>query len=87
MLGDALLVSKGVGSIDHIEQINELFKLNVNTKRPIKILDNLRRLRHNINYYGYKPNMMELEDTIDIAKSCFEPIYKKVYEEISPKQL
>src|SRR3989338_5082819 len=57
MLGDALLVSKGMESEDHIAPIKELINLKVQTKRPINLIDNLRRLRHNINYYGYKPNL------------------------------
>src|SRR3989338_3534660 len=52
MLGDALLVAKGIKSQDHTEPIQELLKLKVNTQRPIYLIDNLRKLRHNINYYG-----------------------------------
>lgn len=82
MLGDALLVAKGVESEDHIEPIKELLKLKVETTRPINLIDNLRRLRHNINYYGYKPNLIEVKDVISIAKSCFEPLLKAVLEQL-----
>jgi uncharacterized protein (UPF0332 family) len=78
MLGDALLVSKGIESQDHLMPINELMKLRVKTRRPINIVDNLRRLKHNINYYGYKPRLSEIEDTISIAKTCFKPLYNEV---------
>jgi len=78
MLGDALLVAKGIESEDHLAPISELLKLKVKTTRPIIIIDNLRRLRHNINYYGYKPTIMEAEDTISIAKSCFKPLQEEV---------
>ena len=81
MLGDARLVSKGVVSIDHIEQIKELENLNVQTQRPIRLVDNLRRIRHNINYYGYIPSKEEAEDAISIAKSCFYPLMEKIKEE------
>ena len=50
MLGNALLISKGIESQDYITQINELLKTKVSTSRPINLIDNLRRLRHNINY-------------------------------------
>lgn len=83
MLGDALLVAKGVESEDHITPIKELLKLKVNTTRPINTIDNLRRLRHNINYYGYKPNLAEVEDTISIAKNCFKPLLNAVLKEIN----
>ena len=78
MLGDALLVAKGIESIDHVTQIKELMDLKVLTMRPLGVLDNLRRLRHNINYNGYKPIIPEVKDAIDIAEGCFEPILKEV---------
>lgn len=86
MLGDALLVSKGIKSEDHITPINELLKIKVETKRPINIIDNLRKLRHNINYYGYKPKLIEVEDTISIAKNCFEPLLNAIKNKINEKK-
>jgi len=82
MLGDALLVSKGIDSKDHLAPINELLKLNVRTKRPINLIENLRRLRHNINYYGYKPILEETIDVISIAESIFYPLVKVVRVEV-----
>lgn len=82
MLGDALLVAKGVESKDHIEPIKELMKVKVETTRPIILIDNLRRLRHNINYYGYKPSLAEVEDVISIAKTVFEPLLKVIVEKL-----
>jgi hypothetical protein len=43
------------------------------------LMDNLRRLRHDINYYGYKP---KLEDVISIAKSVFNPLLRAVKEKL-----
>ena len=82
MLGDALLVAKGIKSQDHILPIQELLKMKVNTARPIYLIDNLRRLRHNINYYGYSPKLVEVEDVISIAENCFEPLMAAVLKEI-----
>ena len=82
MLGDALLVAKGIKSQDHIEPIKELLKLEVKTSRPIYLIDNLRKLRHNINYYGYSPKLIEVEDSVSIAKNCFEPLLEAVKKEI-----
>jgi len=85
MLGDALLVAKGIKSEDHIAPIRELLKLQVSTTRPINIVENLRKLRHNINYYGYSPKLIEVEDTISIAKSCFNPLLAAVAKKIISK--
>jgi len=82
MLGDALLVSKGVESEDHLAPIGELLKIKAETERPINVVDNLRRLRHNINYYGYRPNIDEVKDIISIAKSMFQPLLRAVKKEI-----
>lgn len=82
MIGDALLVAKGIKSEDHLEPINELLKLKVKTSRPTSLIESLRRLRHNVNYYGYLSNSSEAEDAVSIAKSCFEPLYESVTKEI-----
>ncbi|MBN2421176.1 hypothetical protein JXB27_02760 [Candidatus Woesearchaeota archaeon] len=78
MLGEALLMIKGFKSKDHIEPINELLKVQVNTSRPIALIDNLRKTRHNINYYGYSPKKEEAEDAVSLAKNCFEPLFNEV---------
>lgn len=86
MLGDALLVNKGIETTDHLEPMNALLKLNVNTMRPISTINNLRRLRHNINYYGYHPTIAETNDAIEIAKSCFKQLVEAVKKEIEKQE-
>ena len=78
MLGEALLVADGKEAEGHDEMIKELLKLKVKTTRPIMVIDNLRQLRHNINYYGYRPSKAEAEDAISIAKACFVPLLEGV---------
>ncbi|MEK6974688.1 MAG: hypothetical protein AABW41_05640 [Nanoarchaeota archaeon] len=82
MLGEAVLINKGFESKDHVESINALLKINVVTIRPINVIDNLRRLRHNINYYGYHPTIAETKDAIDIANSCFNPLLSYIKKTI-----
>lgn len=82
MLGEALLTAKGIKSEDHVVPISELIKLKISAARPISILDNLRRTRRNINYYGYSTTLEEAKDTIDFAKSCFEPALREVKRQI-----
>ncbi|MCR4327721.1 MAG: hypothetical protein NUV46_04025 [Nanoarchaeota archaeon] len=83
MLGDAILVSKGISSQDHIEQIRELEKVNVKTERPLQLINSLRKLRHSINYYGYVPKKIEAEDAVSIAKTCFYPLLKEIKREFT----
>jgi hypothetical protein len=82
MLGDALMLAEGAESEDHILPIKKLTELNIETKRPVYVIDNMRRLRHNINYYGYRPSLMDAEEAIAIAKSLFEPVLKEVKKRI-----
>ena len=82
MLGEALLVAQGIESEDHITPIKELLGIKVETGRPIYLINNLRRMRHNINYYGYKPNLIEVKDAISIAENCFLPLYNAVLKKI-----
>lgn len=86
MLGEALLVIKGVENADHIMMIDELLKLNIKTARPLNVLDNLRRLRHSINYYAYRANKLEAENMLNLAKEDFNKVFKKVNEVINPKK-
>ena len=83
MLGAALLVAKGIESEDHITPIRELLKMKVSTSRPINLIENLRQLRHNINYYGYSPKLIEVEDVTSIARICFNPLLRAVLEKIN----
>mgnify|MGYP001444930403 CR=1 FL=1 len=82
MLGDALLVNKGIESQDHLAPLRELSKMNVKTKRPIELIETLRILRHNINYYGYKPKVLEVEDVINFAKAVFYDVFDEVKKRI-----
>lgn len=82
MLGDALLVANGKISKDHPEQIKALLRLNVNTERPLRLLESLMIARHNLNYYGYKPSILEAEDALDFARKCFKPVVDTVSKEI-----
>ena len=80
MLGDALLISEGKFLEDHIAQIKALENLNLQTTRPIKIVDSLRKMRHNINYYGYTPTKIEADDAVSFAKDCYNLVFEKVKE-------
>ena len=78
MLGEALLISRGIATSDHVMMINEIINLDIQTSRPLAILDNLRRIRHNINYYAYRANKEEAKNFIDLAKSDFNKVFIKI---------
>ena len=78
MLGDALLIGKGLQSDDHILPIKEISVLKITSNRPIASVENLRILRHSINYYGYTPQITEVDDAISLAKDCFYKAYEQI---------
>ncbi len=86
MLGEALLIFKGLEPLDHRVCIDEILKLNVDTERPLNLLDGLRRLRHTINYYGYRASEKEALNTRLIAKNCFYPVLGKINEILGEKK-
>ncbi len=81
-LGEALLISKGLEG-DHEETIGALLQLPARTMRPIQVLDNLRRLRHDINYQGYLPSQADLDDVLSIKKACWKPVLEEVKRQIN----
>lgn len=80
-LGEAVLLINGYEG-DHEDAINALTNLQVKTARPIQILDNLRRLRHDINYRGYQPSIADLEDVLSIKGSCWAQVLKEVKKNV-----
>jgi hypothetical protein len=78
ILGEALLIYRGISTSDHIEMINEIINLRINSSRPLNILDNLRRLRHNINYYAYRASKEEAQNILDFAKENYILIFDKI---------
>ncbi len=82
-LGEALLSLQGFDPDNHEEAIGALTKLTVKTTRPINSLDNLRRLRHDINYKGYSPSEADLTDVISIKESCWKPILNEIKNKLT----
>lgn len=75
MIGKAILLAEGKESEDHIESLKALESLQVKTKRPIQLIDTLRKVRHGINYYGYAPSKAEADDAIEFAKDIYQSIF------------
>lgn len=71
MIGKAILLSEGKVSEDHVESLKAIEGLGLKLKRPIQIIDNLRRTRHGINYYGYVPKKEESYEAIIFAKDVY----------------
>lgn len=78
MLGEALLIKKGLIVSDHIAMINELTELKLETPTSLNNLNNLRKIRHNINYYSYRASSEEAQIILDFARKNFPLVFKEV---------
>jgi len=83
MLGESILINAGIEISDHITSINELLKLKIKSERPINLIEQLRTIRHKINYNGYRATIYEAEEALSLAKSCFGTTKIAVLNEIS----
>jgi uncharacterized protein YutE (UPF0331/DUF86 family) len=79
MLGEAILINKGVPLFDHKTCIEELISLEIETKRPLQLLESYRELRNNVNYEGYFASVEEAKDIKDFADKCFDVLMRKVW--------
>jgi len=82
MLGEALLILRGIKSEGHVLPINELIKFSETEGHNLRMLDSLRRLRHNINYYAYSATQSEGEEVLRIANKYFNILADKILEKI-----
>lgn len=78
MLGEGLLILRGESPQDHLEPINALVNLHIDTPRSLSLLHTYRKIRHNINYYGYLPGIEEVQDMLDFSNKCFDKIYHHI---------
>lgn len=85
ILGDALLTAKGfetAGTDHHTQMIEALVKLNIKTPRPLLLLNELKRIRHKINYQGYIPTENDVKYVIDIKEALWNLVLDEVRKQI-----
>ena len=84
-LGEALLLFRGkeaTGRDSHSMMIQELYSLPVSSSRSVHVLENLKSLRHGVNYDGYIPTIVEVTEALDIARELFDPVVVAVKREV-----
>jgi len=86
MLGEALLIAKGFESSVHQDALKELYNLNAEMERPVRIIENLKTIRDNINYRGYLATKKDANEAVSIAKDLFNPIYIAAEKAISERK-
>ncbi|MBI3037285.1 hypothetical protein HYY73_06085 [Candidatus Woesearchaeota archaeon] len=85
ILGDALLTAQGFkaeGIDHHTQMIDALVKLGIKTTRPLLLLDELKKMRHQINYNGYVPTENDVKYVIELKESFWADILCEVKKQI-----
>ncbi len=77
-LGDAYCYLIGIKPENHIDSLNCIKNMNINTKRPIKNIDNFRRTRNKSKYEGHTISIAEAKDIRDFKEKCFEKILNEI---------
>ncbi|MBI3034444.1 hypothetical protein HYY72_04760 [Candidatus Woesearchaeota archaeon] len=62
--------------------IDALTSLKIATSRPLLLLHELRKLRHNINYEGHIPSESELNYALEIKQALWKPVLTEVKKQI-----
>jgi hypothetical protein len=82
MLGEARLALAAIKSADHNTQLQELLRLNIQTNRPLRLIEELKRTRNNINYNGYQPSTQQATQAQEIANACFNACHQAIQKEL-----
>lgn len=85
ILGDALLATQGLkaeGIDHHTQMIDALIKLDVKTTRPLPLLKELKKIRHQINYNGYVPTENDVKYAIELKEAFWADILTEVKKQI-----
>ncbi len=85
ILGDALLTAQGfkaAGIDHHTQMIDALVKLDIKTTRPLLLLNELKKIRHQINYNGYLPTEKDLKYVIELKESFWPNVLDEVKKQI-----
>lgn len=85
ILGDALLTAKGFKTtgVDHHTQMTDaLINLNIKTTRPLILLKELKKMRHQINYNGYVPTENDVKYVIELKEALWADVLGEVKKQL-----
>ena len=85
ILGDALLTAQGFkteGVDHHTQMIEALIKLDIKTTRPLILLKDLKKMRHQINYNGYVPTDNDVKYALELKKAFWDAVLGEVKKQI-----
>ncbi len=81
-LGDAKLWFLGYEPTNHEISIEALKDLDIKEKIKLNSLDRFKKIRHDINYRGFRASTNQAEEIIEFWNKCGEEIIKILKKEI-----
>ncbi len=80
-LGDAKWWLLGYEPLNHEVSIEILKELDIKDKIKLNSLDRFKRMRHDINYRGFRATISQTEEILDFWNKCGEEILKNLKKE------
>ncbi len=81
-LGDAKLWLLGYEPLNHEVSMEILKEFNIKDKVKLNSLDRLKKIRHDINYRGFRASISQAKEIIDFWDSCGIGILNLLKKEI-----
>jgi hypothetical protein len=81
-LGDAKWGVLGYEPSNHEISLEALKELDLKDKLKLNSLDRFKKIRHDINYRGFRATISQAEEILDFWKKCGEEIIKLLKKEI-----
>jgi hypothetical protein len=69
-LGDAKLWFDGFEPLTHEVSIDELKNFDIKNKVKLNSLDRIMKIRHDINYRGYRASVSEAKEVVEFWDEC-----------------
>lgn len=81
-LGDANWWISGYEPSNHEISMEVLKELDIKEKIKLNSLDRFKKIRHDINYRGFRATVMQAEEIIEFWDKCGEEILKNLKNEV-----
>ena len=81
-LGDAKWRLLGYEATNHEISLESLKEFDIKEKVKLNSLDRFKKIRHDINYRGFRATTTQAEEILDFWKKCGEEILRKLKSEI-----
>ena len=84
-LGDAKWRLLGYEATNHEISLESLKEFDIKEKIKLNFLDRFKKIRHDLNYRGFRATIVQAEEILEFWEKCGEEIIKTLRKEINIK--